>query len=74
MVYLMSSTDNMLLPVNQSDISRKWAKDSAKYPLSGRLDIQKLLTGLDKEFKSPKDRKTLDAIRKNVGNYTIKQK
>lgn len=70
-VYLMSSTDNML-PVNQSDISRKWAKDSAKYPLSGRLDIQKLLTGLDKEFKSPKDRKTLDAIRKNVGELYYK--
>lgn len=70
-VYLMSSTDN-LLSVNQSDISRKWAKDSAKYPLSGRLDLQKLLTGLDKEFKSPKDRKTLDAIRKNVGELYYK--
>ncbi len=31
-------------------------KDSAKYPLSGRLDIQKLLTGLDKEFKSTSER------------------
>lgn len=70
-VYLMSSADNML-SVNQSDISRKWAKDSAKYPLSGRLDLQKLLTGLDKEFKSPKDRKTLDAIRKNVGELYYK--
>ncbi|RXM52216.1 MULTISPECIES: hypothetical protein [unclassified Chryseobacterium] len=70
-VYLMSSTDNMLSG-SQSDISRKWAKDSAKYPLSGRLDLQKLLTGLDKEFKSPKDRKTLDAIRKNVGELYYK--
>lgn len=70
-VYLMSSADN-ILPVNQSDISRKWAKDSAKYPLSGRLDIQKLLTGLDKEFKSPKERKALDAIRKNVGEMYYK--
>ncbi|MBV8326975.1 hypothetical protein [Chryseobacterium sp.] len=70
-VYLMSSADN-ILPVNQSDISRKWAKDSAKYPLSGRLDIQKLLTGLDKEFKSPKERKTLDAVRKNVGELYYK--
>lgn len=70
-VYLMSSADNML-PVSQSDISRKWAKDSAKYPLSGRLDIQKLLTGLDKEFKSPKERKTLEAIRKNVGELYYK--
>lgn len=70
-VYLMSSADN-ILPVNQSDISRKWAKDSAKYPLSGRLDIQKLLTGLDKEFKSPKERKALDAIRKSVGELYYK--
>ncbi|WP_160138108.1 hypothetical protein [Chryseobacterium sp. c4a] len=70
-VYLMSSADN-ILPVNQSDISRKWAKDSAKYPLSGRLDIQKLLTGLDKEFKSPKERKALDAIKKNIGELYYK--
>ncbi|MGG7470249.1 hypothetical protein ACVVIH_16740 [Chryseobacterium arthrosphaerae] len=70
-VYLMSSTEN-ILPTNQTDVSRKWAKDSAKYPLSGRLDIQKLLTGLDKEFKSPKERRTLDAIRKNVGELYYK--
>ena len=70
-VYLMSSADN-ILPVDQSDISRKWAKDSAKYPLSGRLDIRKLLTGLDKEFKSPKERKTLEAIKKNVGELYYK--
>ncbi|WP_336962430.1 hypothetical protein [Chryseobacterium contaminans] len=70
-VYLMSSADNML-STSQSDISRKWAKDSAKYPLSGRLDLQKLLTGLDKEFKSPKERKTLDAIRKNIGELYYK--
>ncbi|WP_253297050.1 hypothetical protein [Chryseobacterium sp. PCH239] len=72
-VYLMSAADNNL-PVNQSDVSRKWAKDSAKYPLSGRLDIQKLLTGLDKEFKSPKERKTLEAIKKMQENCIIKRK
>lgn len=70
-VYLMSSPDNMI-SVNQSDVSRKWAKDSAKYPLSGRLDMQKLLTGLDKEFKKPKERKALDAIRKNIGELYYK--
>ncbi|MCD9618257.1 hypothetical protein [Chryseobacterium gleum] len=70
-VYLMSSADN-ILSVNQSDISRKWAKDSAKYPLSGRLDIRKLLTGLDKEFKSAKERRALDAVRKNVGELYYK--
>lgn len=70
-VYLMSSADN-ILSVNQSDISRKWAKDSAKYPLSGRLDIRKLLTGLDKEFKTAKERRALDAVRKIVGELYYK--
>ncbi|MGE8511055.1 MAG: hypothetical protein ACN6N7_00030 [Chryseobacterium culicis] len=70
-VYLMSSADNNV-SVGQSDISRKWAKDSAKYPLSGRLDIKKFLIGLDKEFKTPKERKALDAIRKNVGEMYYK--
>lgn len=70
-VYVMSATEN-ILPSAQSDISRKWAKDSSRYPLSGRLDLQKLLIGLDKEFKSPSERKTLDAIRKNVGELYYK--
>ncbi|WP_228455311.1 hypothetical protein [Chryseobacterium sp. Tr-659] len=70
-VYIMSATEN-ILPNRQSEISRKWAKDSSKYPLSGRLDMQKLLIGLDKEFKSPSERKTLDIIRKNVGELYYK--
>ncbi len=70
-VYVMSSTEN-ILPTTQSDISKKWAKDSSKYPLSGRLDLQKLLIGLDKEFKSPSERKTLDLFRKNVGELYYK--
>ncbi|MGH1518692.1 hypothetical protein [Chryseobacterium sp. JK1] len=70
-VYLMSSTEN-ILPTSQSEVSRKWAKDSSKYPLSGRLDLQKLLIGLDKEFKSPSERKTLDFLRKNIGEMYYK--
>lgn len=70
-VYVTSSTEN-ILPATQSDISKKWAKDSSKYPLSGRLDLQKLLIGLDKEFKSPSERKTLDLFRKNVGELYYK--
>ncbi|MFZ4930537.1 hypothetical protein [Chryseobacterium sp. Mn2064] len=70
-VYLMSSTEN-ILPTTQSEVSRKWAKDSSKYPLSGRLDLQKLLVGLDKEFKSPSERKTLDFLRKNIGEMYYK--
>ncbi|MEG0925521.1 hypothetical protein [Chryseobacterium sp.] len=70
-VYATSSTEN-ILPATQSDVSKKWAKDSSKYPLSGRLDLQKLLIGLDKEFKSPSERKTLDLFRKNVGELYYK--
>lgn len=70
-VYVTSSTDNMLSK-NKSEISEKWAKDSVKYPLSGRFDIQRLLTGLEKEFKSTSERKTLDVVRKNVGEVYFK--
>jgi len=70
-VYLTSSTDN-LTPQNQSGISKQWAKDSSKYPLSGRFDIQRLLIGLEKEFKTPSERKTLDLFRKNVGEVYYK--
>lgn len=70
-VYLTSSTDN-ITPQSQSDISKQWAKDSSKYPLSGRLDMQKLMIGLEKEFKTPSERKTLDLFRKNVGEVYFK--
>ncbi|WP_080777501.1 hypothetical protein [Chryseobacterium phocaeense] len=70
-VYLTSSTDN-LKTQNQSDISKQWAKDSFKYPLSGRLDVQKLLIGMEKEFKTPSERKSLDLFRKNVGEVYYK--
>ncbi|MGC5746419.1 hypothetical protein [Chryseobacterium sp. NFX27] len=70
-VYLTSSTDN-ISPQGQSDVSKQWAKDSSKYPLSGRLDIQKLLIGLEKEFKTPSERKSLDLFRKNVGEMYYK--
>ena len=70
-VYLTSSQDNITAN-SQSEVSRKWAKDSSRYPLSGRLDLQKLLIGLDKEFKSPSERKTVDLFRKNVGELYYK--
>lgn len=70
-VYLTTSTDN-IIPKDQSEVSRKWAKDSAKYPLSGRLDIQKLLIGMEKEFKSDSERKMLDVFRKNIGEVYFK--
>ncbi|HAO06449.1 MAG TPA: hypothetical protein DCQ50_05535 [Chryseobacterium sp.] len=70
-VYVMTSTDN-ISSKNQSEISEKWAKDSAKYPLSGRFDIQKLMVGLEKEFKTPSERKTLDLLKKNLGEVYFK--
>lgn len=70
-VYLTSSTEN-LTAKNQSSASTKWMKDSAKYPLSGRLDIQKLLVGLEQEFKTVSEKKTLNSIRKNVGEVYFK--
>lgn len=70
-VYVASSPDNTV-PKNQSEMAKMWAKDSAKYPSSGRFDMQKLLSGLEKEFKSIPERKTLDLIRRNVGEVYFK--
>lgn len=70
-VYITTSTEN-ISSKNQSEISEKWAKDSAKYPLSGRFDIQKLMVGLEKEFKTLSERKTLDLLKKNLGEVYFK--
>ena len=70
-VYVTTSKENINAN-NQSEVSKQWMKDSSKYPLSGRLNIQKLLIGLDKEFKSKSERKTLDLLRKNVGEVYFK--
>ena len=70
-VYITTSTENISAK-NQSEISEKWAKDSAKYPLSGRFDIQKLMVGLEKEFKTQSERKTLDLLKKNLGEVYFK--
>ncbi|MBL7882286.1 MAG: hypothetical protein JNN23_20805 [Chryseobacterium gambrini] len=70
-VYVTTSTDN-ISSKNQSEIPEKWAKDSAKYPLSGRFDIQKLMVGLEKEFKTPSERKTLNLLKKNMGELYFK--
>ncbi|NPA08738.1 MAG: hypothetical protein GXO46_07115 [Chlorobi bacterium] len=70
-VYATTSTENISAK-NQSEISEKWAKDSAKYPLSGRFDIQKLMVGLEKEFKTSSERKTLNLLKKNLGEVYFK--
>jgi hypothetical protein len=70
-VYITTSMEN-INPVNQTSISKNWAKDSSKYAMSGRLDFQKLISGLEKEFKSPSEMKSLDVFRKNVGDLEFK--
>ncbi|MBW8522012.1 hypothetical protein K0U91_05945 [Chryseobacterium chendengshani] len=70
-VYLTTSKENLTIK-KQSSVSEKWMKDSAKYPLSGRLDLQKLLVGLESEFKSVSERKTLNSLRENVGDVYFK--
>jgi hypothetical protein len=47
-------------------------KDSAKYPISGRLDMQRLLIGLEKEFKTTSERKIMDVFKKNIGEMYFK--
>jgi hypothetical protein len=70
-VYVTTSAKN-LQPESQSEKSKNWIKDSSKYPASGRFDVQKLLVGLEKEFKSSSERKMLDLVRKNVGEVYFK--
>ncbi|MCJ8155588.1 hypothetical protein MKJ01_17665 [Chryseobacterium sp. SSA4.19] len=70
-VYVTTSKNNLLID-KQSENAKRWMKDSYKYPASGRFDLQKLLVGLEKEFKSSSERKTLDLIRKNVGEVYFK--
>lgn len=71
-IVCVASTIDNFSPKDKSEVSEKWAKDSSKYPLSGRFDIQRLLLGLEKEFKSTTERKMLDLMRKNVGEVYFK--
>ncbi|SHE89168.1 hypothetical protein [Chryseobacterium takakiae] len=70
-VYIMTSANGLNIE-NQGQSSKGWIKDSTKYPASGRIDLQRLLAGLEKEFKSGSERKMLDTVRKNVGDIYFK--
>ena len=70
-VYVMTSAEGLRVE-NQGQNSKEWMKDSMKYPASGRFDVQKLLAGLEKEFKTGSERKMLDTVRKNVGDIYFK--
>lgn len=70
-VYLTTSSEN-IIPKAQSEVSKKWTKDASRYAASGRFDVKRLLIGMEKEFKSPSERKTLDFVKKNVGEMYFK--
>jgi len=70
-VYLTTSLEN-LVPKKQSGNSEKWAKDASKHPLSGNINMQRLMSGLEKEFKTISQKKALDLFRKNVGDIYFK--
>jgi hypothetical protein len=70
-VYLGTSLEN-LGPGKQTGDSSKWAKDAVKHTQSGKWNTQKLLIGLEKEFKSTSEKKALDLFRKNVGDIYFK--
>jgi hypothetical protein len=70
-VYLTTSPAN-LLARKQSSVTEKLAKDAAKYPVIGKLDMRRFLNGLEKEFKTGTDRKYLDLFRKNMGDIDFK--
>ena len=70
-VYLTTSLEN-LVQKKQSGVSEKWSKDASKHPLSGNINMQRLMSGLEQEFKTISQKKALDLFRKNVGDIYFK--
>ena len=70
-VYLSTSLENLVIK-KQSTTSEKWAKDAAKHPASGTLNMQRLMSGLEKEFKTISEKKALNLFKKNVGDIYFK--
>lgn len=71
LVFMTTSADN-LNEKSQSSATKKWAKDAAKYSLSGGLNTQKLVNGLEKEFEDKKDSDLYKLFLKNAGELTYK--
>lgn len=70
-VYLTTSLEN-LVPKKQSAVSQKWAKDAAKHPSSGTINMQRLLQGLEKEFTTISQKEGFNLFRKNIGDVYFK--
>lgn len=71
MVFLTTSPSN-LVAQKQSSVTEKLAKDAARYPLSGRLDMRRFLNGLEQEFKTSLKKDSLDFLRKNMGDLEFR--
>jgi len=70
-VYLATSPSN-LLAKKQSSTTEKFAKDASKFPVYGKIDMRRFLNGLEQEFKTGSDKKSLDLFRKNMGDFDFK--
>ncbi|WP_379966714.1 hypothetical protein [Epilithonimonas sp. UC225_85] len=70
-VYLSTSLESLVIK-KQSSVSEKWAKDAVKHPASGSINMQRLMNGLEKEFKTMSEKKGFDLFRKNVGDVYFK--
>ena len=72
-VYLATSPSNLnLLAKKQSSTTEKFAKDASKFPVYGKIDMRRFLNGLEQEFKTGSDKKSLDLFRKNIGDFDFK--
>ncbi len=71
LVYLTTSPSNIAAK-KQSAETEKLAREAAKYPLSGRLDMRRFLNGLEQEFKSSVKKDALDFLRKNLGDLEFR--
>ena len=70
-VYLSSSLESLVVK-KTSAASDKWAKDASKHSASGSFNMQRLMIGLEKEFKTISEKKALDMFKKNVGDIYFK--
>lgn len=70
-VYITTSKENIFAG-NQTADTRKWAKESEKYAISGKVNVQKIVVGLEAEFKDSNDREMFSFLRKNMGQLSFK--
>lgn len=70
-VYLTTSLQN-LVPNSQSNNAKNWVKEATKYASSGRMNIQKLILGMEAEFRDNKDREMYNFLTKSIGELSFK--